>query len=63
MHLYIFPDSDRNVRKNWIICVQLLANFFPLLVLEVLVRKVNSVWSPSRFESVELSSRLLSVFY
>ena len=44
MHLYIFPDSDGNVRKNWIIqCVQLLANFFPLLVLEVLVRKVNSV--------------------
>ena len=29
MHLYIFPDSDGNVRKNWIICVQLLANLFP----------------------------------
>ena len=29
MHLYIFPDSDGNVRKNWIICVQLLTNFFP----------------------------------
>ena len=29
MHLYIFSDSDGNVRKNWIICVQLLANFFP----------------------------------
>ena len=43
MHLYIFPDSDGYVRKNLIICVQLLANFFPLLVLEVLVRKVNSV--------------------
>ena len=43
MHLYIFPDSDGNVRKNWIIRVQLLAIFFPVLVLEVLVRKVNSV--------------------
>ena len=29
MHLYIFLDSDGNVRKNWIICVQLLANFPP----------------------------------
>ena len=29
MHLYIFPDGDGNVRKNWIICVQLLANLFP----------------------------------
>ena len=29
MHLYIFPDSDGNARKNLVICVQLLANFFP----------------------------------
>ena len=28
MHVYIFPDSGGNVRKNWITCVQLLANFF-----------------------------------